>query len=116
MKAKSIRRGASRLLMGLPIGLFVAVTPTLAQELPRLDAVTYCRLKTSNQSAFLQQGCLTVEQSAYDYLKRVWAAMPLAIREKCFSARVAESYSMMQGCVNVETGAAQNVEKFRSKY
>jgi len=89
---------------------FALSVPAQAQSLPRYDVEAYCRTvaEVSGGSAMIFNGCIDMEQDAYDGLKRDWAGVPQSTREYCdmVAGVSGHSYSILAGCVDIETDAA----------
>lgn len=66
----------------------------------------------------IMQGCLEMEQDAYNILKDNWNDIDPAILGYCDEvAQVSgESYSIFQGCVELEMSSAQKSEGFEFEY
>lgn len=59
-------------------------------------------------------GCMDMEQQAYNALRSVWAQIPGRSRNYCDEvARVSGgSYSILKGCMDMETDAANAPRSF----
>lgn len=59
-------------------------------------------------------GCIDMEQQAYDALKQYWATLPARPRNYCNEvAKVTGgSYSILEGCIEMETEAAGAQKSF----
>lgn len=90
--------------------------PTQAQTIPRYDVASYCQqvADVSGGSAMIRNGCMDMEQQAYDVLKPVWSQLSGTSRNYCDEvARVSGgSYSILQGCIEMETDAARSPRSF----
>lgn len=91
--------------------------PALANGLPRYNPPAYCK-KVSDfggGGAVIYNGCMQMEQEAYDSLRRIWAGLPTKTRSYCEEvARFGDnSYSILKGCVDMESDAAANMPEFR---
>jgi hypothetical protein len=91
-----------------------------AAEMPNYDAEAHCKRMANysgTPSQSLLNGCLRLEQTAYDELKPAWDALPAATRAHC--DRLAKvrggSYSLLQGCVRLEQDAQKDNEQFKFK-
>jgi hypothetical protein len=93
--------------------LFISVS-ALAQSapMPYYDVERHCRRIASfggSYSATLYDGCLDMEQNAYDNLKPYWSSLPSAMRQHC--DRIARSgggnYTILEGCVQMEESASR---------
>ncbi|WP_424955872.1 hypothetical protein [Hyphomicrobium sp. 1Nfss2.1] len=83
-----------------------------AEAVPRYDPGSYCDEVAGfggSYSELTRDGCMDMEQSAYDALKTQWSELSPRIREYCDEvARFGGkgSYLTLQGCVQMEQGAA----------
>lgn len=95
----------------------VAMSPACAQALPKYDPATYCQevADTAGGSAMIFNGCIELEQEAYDRLKPAWSSMPEKTRRYCDEvARTAHgAYSILSGCIDMEMEAAGSKKNFR---
>lgn len=96
-------------------GCFISSAAS-AQDIPRYSAEAYCRevSEVSGGSSMIYGGCIDMEQTAYNSLKREWAGLPIRARTYCDEvARVSGgSYSILQGCIDMELDAANNTPAF----
>lgn len=97
--------------------LFVCLAiPAQAQTIPRYNVEGYCQqvADVSGGSAMIFNGCMDMEQQAYNVLKTIWAQLPGNARNYCDEvARVSGgSYSILQGCIEMETDAASSPRSF----
>ena len=103
----------------LPI-IFLAfdglAAPAQAQTIPRYNVEGYCQqvADISGGSAMIFNGCMDMEQQAYNVLKPVWAQLPGNSRNYCDEvARVSGgSSSILQGCIEMETDATNSPRSF----
>ena len=90
--------------------------PAHAQTIPRYDVAGYCEevANVSGGSAMILNGCMDMEQEAYNALKSVWAQIPSKPRNYCDEvAKVSGgSYSILKGCMETETNAADAPRSF----
>lgn len=89
-----------------------------AQSLPRYDPAAHCEIvaDTAEGSRVIYNGCMEMEQDAYDDLKTEWSGLSSNTRDHC--DEVARSggegtYAILQGCVDMETEAAGSAPEFR---
>ncbi|PAU76942.1 hypothetical protein CK498_12280 [Halomonas salipaludis] len=88
----------------------------VAQEMPRFDVEGHCEevAEFGGSSHQIYNGCIQMEQGAYNSLKSRWANVSGRIRNHC--QEVAEfsggSYQILQGCVQMEEDAAGNRQSF----
>lgn len=63
----------------------------------------------------IRNGCIDMEQDAYNKLKPMWGSLPAQTRRYCTEvAQVAGgSYSILSGCVDIEVEAAGGRKSFR---
>jgi len=96
--------------------LMVISAPVYAESVPRYDVSAHCTevSNVSGGSNMIYNGCVDMEQTAYDSLKRVWNSIPSSTRAHCDDvARVTGgSYSILEGCIQMETQAAGNTSVF----
>jgi len=103
----------------LVLGLAGSV-PARASSLPRYDPEAHCRKVATAigaYSAMIDKGCLEMEQQAYDSLKSNWDVFPIDAQEHCDEVARAigdeGSYSILKGCIEMETEAARTKKQFR---
>jgi hypothetical protein len=65
----------------------------------------------------IDKGCLEMEQGAYDSLKSSWDLVPIDARQHCDEVARAiggeGSYTILRGCVEMETEAARSKKQFK---
>lgn len=92
-------------------------TSAAAQSLPRYDVPSYCQqvADVSGGSSMIYNGCIKMEQEAYDSLKSAWSGIPSRTRSYCDEvAQVSDgSYSILKGCVEMEADASSNTPEFK---
>lgn len=116
---------------GLPIGHFATRTVSLvvamplclaaslanAQDIPRYNAAAYCQpvSEVSGGSSTIYNGCIEMEQEAYDDLRAIWPKLPSRMRSYCDGvAKVSGgTYSIFKGCVDMEADAAAETPEFK---
>lgn len=90
----------------------------MASDMPRFDVEAQCNTVASFGGEFSNttyNGCIQMEQSAYNRLKADWASIPGGIRRQCTEIAAfggAGSYSTLGGCVDMESQAASNKQSF----
>ncbi len=88
-----------------------------AQTIPRYNVENYCQqvAEVSGGSAMIFNGCMEMEQQAYNELKPAWAQLHGKSRNYCDDvARVSGgSYSILQGCTEMETNAMKSPRSFK---
>ncbi|WP_281841205.1 hypothetical protein [Sinisalibacter aestuarii] len=106
----------NRALFFSPFLFACIAAPAQAQTIPRYNAEGYCQqvADISGGSAMIFNGCMDMEQQAYNALKPVWAQLPGNARNYCDEvARVSGgSYTILQGCIEMETEAASSPRSF----
>lgn len=101
----------------LILAILFTAAPASAFDLPRYDVDSYCQqvAQVSGGSATIYNGCIEMEQSAYNDLKQSWASVPEKTAKYC--NRVARtsngSYTILQGCIDMEMDAAGNKVGFQ---
>lgn len=89
----------------------------VASDIPRLSPERYCDevAQVSGGSAMIRNGCIDMEQDAYNKLKRAWGSLPAQTRRYCTEvAQVAGgSYSILSGCVEMEVEATGGRKTFK---
>jgi len=100
--------------------VIAAVTaPAFAQSLPRYDANAYCQMvaeQGGNSSSVVYNGCIKMEQDAYDSMKSSWESVPAKTRKHCDEVAQAlgkGSYVVLRGCLQMESNAAANTPSFQ---
>lgn len=101
-------------------GLVLLALPLVAQaqEMPRYDVENHCERVASvggDFSNMVYNGCIDMEQAAYNGLRGSWGSIPARTRSHC--DRVASvggsgSYSTLQGCVDMEMSASESRSQF----
>lgn len=96
--------------------LLTVASPTFADTIPRYDVAGYCQTVSdaSGGSAMIYNGCVDMEQTAYNGLKARWGSIPSRVRSYCDEVgRVSGgSYSILEGCITMETEAANGTSTF----
>ncbi len=109
--------GRMKLTLGTIATLLVVSTAAMADTIPRYDPPGYCRTvsEVSGGSQMIYNGCLGMEQDAYDSLKASWDSLPSKTRSYCDEVgRVSGgSYSILKGCIDMETDAASSTPGFK---
>ncbi len=106
--------GKALAVVGLSV---VALASTAqAQEVPRFDVESYCEdvAEFGGGSHSIYNGCVDMEQQAYNRLKADWPSLSTRVRDYCTEIGTVggPSYSTMQGCVDMETQAASGQSEF----
>lgn len=95
----------------------MTVSATYAQPIPRYDPEAYCKQVSdiSGGSAMIYNGCMDMEQEAYDKRKNEWASIPQKTASYCDDvARVSGgSYMMLDGCLDMEADAVATTPGFK---
>ena len=106
----------NKALFIIPFALGSLASSAQAQTMPRYNVDNYCQqvAEVSGGSAMIFNGCMEMEQEAYNGLRSAWAQLPGKSRNYCDEvARVSGgSYSILQGCMEMETDAAQTPRTF----
>jgi hypothetical protein len=100
---------------------FIAVLMTsstaIADSIPRYDPEAYCKQVSdiSGGSAMIFNGCMDMEQEAYDKRKDEWASIAPKTASYCDDvARVSGgSYMMLDGCLDMEADAVATTPGFK---
>lgn len=102
--------------------LFVAVTlvmtthAAMAADLPRYDVEGYCNevVEFSGGGHSLFNGCIKMEQQAYNALKSDWAQIPDDTQQYCMEVSEFSdaAYSLLKGCIDNEISEASNRQQF----
>ncbi len=108
----------SRFLVSVVLGSIVAFSGIAwADSIPRYDPPSYCTKvsEVSGGSQMIYNGCLEMEQEAYDTLKLSWGTIPAGAKSYCDEvARTSDSsYSILKGCIDMETEASSSQPEFR---
>lgn len=104
------------LIAGLALAA-VAAPAWGAEEIPRYDVEAECETVASfggSYSSTTYNGCMQMEQNAYNLLKEEWQSLSPSIRQECESVASfgGGSYSTLEGCVRMEQDAANNKQGF----
>ncbi|RWB93120.1 MAG: hypothetical protein EOQ56_35490 [Mesorhizobium sp.] len=93
------------------------VSPAAAQSIPRYEVTAYCQqvADVSGGSSMIYNGCMKMEQEAYDTLKTSWPGIPSRMRTYCDDVGKVSggSYSILKGCLDMESDAAANKQEFK---
>lgn len=86
--------------------------------MPRYDVEAYCQdvAGAGGGSSMIYNGCIDMEQAAYDKRKAGWAQLSARIRSYCNEVARAGgggSYSILDGCIDMESDAASAPSRFR---
>ena len=98
---------------------FCALGNTVVAEMPRYDVESQCTSVASfsgDYSASLFNGCIDMEQSAYNAVKQSWERLPETMQSHCNSVASfsgAGSYSLLEGCVRMELEATNSSKTFK---
>lgn len=88
----------------------------VAQDMPRFDVEAHCEevAEFGGGSHQIYNGCIQIEQGAYNSLKGRWANVSSRIRNHCHEVASfgGGSYQILQGCVQMEEDAAGNRQSF----
>lgn len=105
------------------IGMFilgsVLAVPATAADLPRFDVEAHCKQVASfggAASSTLMNGCMDIEQKAYNALKDAWDEIPEQTRQHCQQVATfggGGSYQLLEGCVDLEMKASSQPRKFQ---
>jgi len=97
--------------------MLIAASPSFAETIPKYDVASYCQnvSDVSGGSAMIYNGCVDMEQTAYNGLKGSWNSLPSRVRTYCDEVgRVSGgSYSILEGCIAMETEAANGSSTFK---
>ncbi len=97
--------------------LLTVTSPAFGNTVPRYDVAGYCQTVSdvSGGSAMIYNGCVDLEQIAYNGLKARWGSIPSSVRLYCDEVgRVSGgSYSILEGCIAMETEAANGTSTFK---
>lgn len=97
--------------------LLTIASPAFADSVPRYDVAGYCQTVSdvSGGSAMIYNGCVDMEQIAYNGLKARGSSIPSRVRSYCDEVgRVSGgSYSILEGCIAMETEAANGTSTFK---
>lgn len=106
----------AKLLFGLPIIFSSLSGATYAQSLPHYNVENYCQevADFSGGSAMIFNGCMDMEQEAYNSLQTEWPSAPQKSQNYCDEvARFSKgSYGILKGCLDMETDAGGNPRTF----
>lgn len=86
-------------------------------QIPRYDVESYCKsvADMSGGSSMIFNGCIEMEQEAYDDLKQIW--LNLSQKQKKYCDEVGQvsggSYSILKGCLDMELEASSSTPKFK---
>ncbi len=95
----------------------IGASPAAAETLPRYAVEDYCRevADFSGGSSMMFNGCIDMEQGAYNKLKASWGRVPASTAAYCMEVAEfgGESYSMLDGCISMELDAASDPGTFK---
>jgi hypothetical protein len=93
------------------------VSSAAAESIPRYEVPAYCQqvADVSGGSSMIYNGCIDMEQEAYNALKTSWSSVPSRMRRYCDDVGKVSggSYSILKGCVEMETDAAGSTPEFK---
>lgn len=99
--------------------LLSCLIPTSSRaDMPNYNVEAQCREVAASGGTFsetIMQGCLQMEQSAYNQLKPNWDSLSSTLRGQCDEvARSGSegSYTILQGCLKMEQSAAKSNQRF----
>ncbi|MCW5737338.1 MAG: hypothetical protein KIS73_24645 [Enhydrobacter sp.] len=98
-----------------------AISPAARAEMPSYDVEAYCKNIAEvggTPSQATRNGCLRMEQSAYDGLKKSWDTLPGEMRAYCNGIATVGgtgSYSTLSGCIRMEQDAKRKNDDFKFK-
>ncbi len=88
-----------------------------AQSIPRYNPAAHCEVvaDTASGSRVIYNGCMQMEQEAYNDLKGSWSELSAKTRSHC--DKVARSggkgtYAILKGCIDMEAEAAADEPEF----
>lgn len=88
-----------------------------ASDLPRYDPKKFCRevANVSGGSAMIEEGCMQIEQQAYNNLKSSWASYPERARNFCNQVANTSggAYQILEGCIQQEVQTGSTSEEFQ---
>lgn len=107
-------------MRALIAAITLAALPIIAQaqQPPRYDVEGHCETVASFGGEFSNttfNGCIEMEQSAYNQLKGTWNDLPPNVQNHCHEVATfggEGSYSTLQGCVQMEVSAGENRSEF----
>jgi len=96
----------------------ILVSPiAIAQSIPRYNPEAYCKqvADISGGSAMIFNGCMEMEQDAYDKRKAGWSSISGQAASYCDEvARVSGgSYMILDGCLDMEADAMATTPSFQ---
>lgn len=100
-------------------GVFALNGTAMAQDMPRYDVTAHCGKVAAfggSPSEVVRNGCMKMEQSAYDELKGQWSVFPAAMRKHCDKVATfggAGSYTTLKGCIDMEKDASNKPSGFK---
>lgn len=100
------------------VTVILGALPATADGIPRFDVESHCEEIANLGGSFSGQlfnGCLNLEQSAYDDLKARWSEIPVGMREHCLSVATFGgngNYQILGGCIELEQEAATERPSF----
>lgn len=106
-----------RITVSAALTLLALVQPALAGDIPRYNVEAYCKqvADISGGSSMIYNGCIDMEQEAYNSLKPLWSSVRGQQQNYCDD--VAEisggSYSILKGCIDMESDAAGAPSTFK---
>lgn len=95
----------------------LVVAPAWASDIPRYDPPRYCKSVSEfgGGGAMIYNGCIKMEQEAYDGLKRIWNGLSAKTKNYCDEvARFGDrSYAILKGCIDMEREATSSTPEFK---
>ncbi len=85
-------------------------------EIPRYDVEGYCKSvkEVSGGSDMIYNGCIDMEQEAYNSLKPNWERYTEKTKKYCNDVGKVSggSYTILEGCIDMELEESNNKSKF----
>lgn len=99
------------------VGVTLVSPAAIAQSIPRYDPAAYCKQvsEISGGSAMIFNGCMEMEQDAYNKRKAGWSSISAQAASYCDEvARVSGgSYAILDGCLDMEADAMATTPGFQ---
>ena len=99
------------------IAAFMISPAAYAQSIPRYEPESYCKLVSdvSGGSAMIFNGCMDMEQGAYDKRKAEWPSIPARAASCCdeVARESGGSYTILDGCLDIEADAVSSTPGFK---
>ncbi len=93
-----------------------------ASEVLKYNPIAHCKHLASfggNYSELTMRGCMKMEQTSYNLIKKEWATVPVRMKKHCkhlASFGGTPSYTTLKGCLRMEQSAKKKNKDYKFKF